>query len=411
MSDFANSSSVQLVLIPEATFGVTPTTGTAKKKRMTGESLAFDVSKEASQEINSRRTVSSMSVVGASASGGVQAEMQYAEYDDLIAATLQNTYTVYGTNGVGATFTADFTATTITASVAPTGSSAFTTLQRGQWFRVTAGSSANNGKLLRVSTSTAPTSTVITLDTNTPAVVASAVANVALQTSRLTHGSTQTSFSIERQITDLATPEFFNFRGMTPSKLDMSVSTGALTSLSFEFMGKDAVRSTTTSQLPASPAESQTYEVHSGVSNTSACQIWIGTAPQSSVGVTSLSLSFDNVLRSQEGLCALGAVGIGSGTIACTVEAEMYFANGALFDAFVSNANQQIIFSSLDASGNGYVFTLPKMNITSYSAPPSGKDSDLMASVSFMALSDDGNAIAALRKLLFVDRVGAAVTA
>lgn len=402
----ASTSAAQLGYIPEATFGVTPTTGNYRYLRMTGESMDFSIEKTASAEINATRTTSSMNPVSASASGGVQGELQYAEYDILMAGALQSSWVAYGTNGVGATFTADFTTTTITASVAPTGGSAFTTLQLGQWFRVSAGANANNGKLLRVSTVTAPTSTVITLDANTPAVAGTSVANVALQTSRLTHGSTQTSFSIERQLTDVA--QFFNYRGMTPSKMDIGVSTGSLSTINFDFMGKDAVRGAVTG-LPGTPVASYSYGTQSGVSNTAACQIWLGTTPLTGTFAQSVSLSFDNALRQQEGICTLGAVGIGSGTINCTVDVEVYFADGVLFDRFVSNTNSQIIFSSVDGAGNGYVFTLPVANISTYKVNAGGKDSDVMASISFMGLNDDSNVVAGLRKTLFVDRVGSAV--
>ena len=402
----ASSSAVQLAYIQEATFGVTPVAGTPKLLRTTGESLDFGISKEMSNEINATRTISAMSPVSASATGGFQAEMQYAEYDPLLAATLQNAPVVFGTGGVSTTFTADFTATTITASVAPTGSSAFTLLQRGQWFRVSAGANANNGRLLRVSTTTAPTSTVITLDANTPATAGTSVPAVAIQTSRFTHGTTQSSFSIERRATDVS--EFFNYRGMTPSKFDLSISTGSLSTINFDFMGKDAVRGTTT-LLPGVAAASNNFDIHSGVSNTAACQIWLGNTPLQGTFAKSVSLSFDNALRSQEGICTLGAVGIGSGTINCTASVEIYFDNGALFDAFVANQNQQVIFSSVDGSGNGYVFTLPNANISSYKTNASGKDSDLMASIEFTALRNEAAPTVDLRKVLFIDRFGTAV--
>jgi Phage tail tube protein len=401
----ASSSAVQVGYIAEATFGVTPVSGNYKYLRVTGESLDFAITKEASKEINSTRTISSMSPTGASASGGLQSEMQYAELDPLMAATLQSTYSAYGTNGVGTSFTATFTATTITAASGPTGTSLFTGLQLGQWFSV-GGSVSNLNKLLRVSTTVAPTTTVITLDANTPAIVEASVAGVSIRTSRLSHGTTQTSFSIERQSTDIS--QYFLYRGMTPSKMDLNISSGALSSCNFDFMGKDAVRAAVTG-LPGTATASNTYDVMSGVSNTAACQVWLGTTPLSGTFAKSIALSFDNTLRAQDGICTLGSVGIGSGTINCTVNASIYFANGALFDAFLANTNTQIIFSSVDSSGNGYVFTLPKANMSSHKVAAGSKDQDLMIDIQFTALKDSANAVAALQKVIFIDRVGVAV--
>jgi hypothetical protein len=161
--------------------------------------------------------------------------------------------------------------------------------------------------------------------------------------------------------------------------------------------------------LPGTPVASYAFGTQSGVSNTAACQIWLGTVPLTGTFAQSISRSFDNALRQQDGICTLGAVGIGSGTINCTVDMEVYFADGVLFDRFISNANSQIIFSSVDGAGNGYVFTLPVGNISSYKINAGSKDSDVMASISFMGLNDDANAVPALRKTLFVDRIGSAV--
>ena len=403
----AASSAVEIAYIPEATFGVTPNSGNPKSLRVTSESLQYDVNKEASQELTSTRTSGYQIVTGASTSGSLPCELQYAEHDPLIAAALANTFTVYGTNGVGASFTADFTTTTITAAVAPTGSSAFTTLQRGQWFRVSAGANANNGKLLRVSTVTAPTSTVITLDANTPAVAGTAVANVALQTSRLTHASLKPSFSIERRMTDVS--EFFNYRGQCVDKMTVSISTESKSTISFDFMGKDAVRSTST-LLPGTAAASQTYTIHSAVSGSAAgCQIWLGSSPLAGTFATSITLNYGNSKRAINGLCNLGAVDTGNGMIDCTVDMEVLFASGAQFDQFIQNTNQQIIFTSLDDSGNGYVFTIPAGNMTSYQTQAGGTDQEMMASMSFKALRDDAAADAARRRCIFIDRVGAAV--
>ena len=134
---------------------------------------------------------------------------------------------------------------------------------------------------------------------------------------------------------------------MTPSKMDIGISSGSLSTISFDFMGKDAVRNTVTN-LPGTPVDSYAYGTQSGVSNTAACQIWLGTTPLTGTFAKSVSLAFDNALRAQDAICTLGAVGIGSGTINCTVDVEVYFSDGVLFDRFISNVNSQFIFSSVD---------------------------------------------------------------
>jgi hypothetical protein len=399
----ASSSAVQVRYIPEATFGVTPVAGNPLNIRVTGESLNYDITKAMSTEINSTRTISSMIPTGAKASGDLNGEMQYREYDRLMESTLQSTFTVYGTAGVGTTFTADFTATTITASVAPTTTSALTNLKRGQWFRLTTGG-INNGKLFRVSSSVSPTSTVITLDAGTPATVGSSVATCSVQTRRLSHGTTQTSYTIEKNMTDVGV--FEAFTGMTPSKMAISIQSGNLSTINFSFMGKNAAMTTATA-LPGTPVASYSFDIQSGVTGAS-CQVWEGGAPLTGTFVKSLSLDYDNALREQDAICSLGSVGIGSGTIALTGSLSIYFADKTLFDKFVANTNTSLAFSTMDGAGNGYVFSLPVVNISSYQITAGGKDADMMADVQFTALRDAANADATLQKVVFVDAFGAA---
>ena len=405
----ASTSRVQLSYIKEVTFGVTPVAGTVRKLRITGESLNFTINKETSSEINDSRSSSSMIPTSAEAAGGVQAEMQFAEYDPFIEATLQSTFSGIGGTGVGTAFEATITATTITASAATTGTSAFTTLQLGQWFTLSGTSSANDGKLFRVSKVTAPTATVITLDPGTPGVAGGPYAATKVLAARLTNGVTQPSFTLQRTIGDVG--EYFSFRGMTASSLSLSVASGSLSTVEFSFMGKDSGQSSST-LLPASVTESQSYQIMSGVSGTT-CALWAKGAPLAGTFINSISLSYDNSLRQQTALCALGAIGIAGGQINCTADIEVYFASGATFyQEMLDNTNIEIAFTSYDAEGNGYIFTLPAANVSSYTVNASGgSDSDLMASISLTALRDAANTVPALRKVVFIDRVGAPLLA
>lgn len=401
----ASTSRVQLSYIEEDDFGVTPTTGTVRKLRITGESLNFTVNKETSAEINDSRSSSSMIPTSAEAAGGVQAEMQFAEYDRFIEATLQGEFVGIGGTGVSATFEATITSTTITAGVAPTGSSAFTTLQPGQWFTLSGTSTANDGKLLRVSKTTAPTSTVITLDPGTPAVAGGPYAATKILASRLSNGVIQPSFTLQREIGDVG--EFFTFRGMTSSSMSLNIASGSLSTVEFSFMGRDSEQDNAT-LLPATVQDSQAYQIMSGVSGTT-CALWAKGAPLAGTFINSIAFSYDNSLRQQTALCALGAVGIGAGQINATADIEVYFASGATFyRELLDNSNLEIAFTSYDAEGNGYIFTFPAANVSTYTVNASGgSDSDLMASISLTALRDAANTNPALRKVVFIDRVGA----
>lgn len=406
MPTFASTSLAQLRYIEETVYGEIPVAGNPKNLRMTGESLDFTIDKINSEELNADRANTDMIAVNASTSGSIEAELSFAEYDDMFRAGLMGTWTAHGTGGVSAVFSATITATTITASVATSGVNAFTNLVPGQWFKLSGTASANDTRLFRVSKTVAPTTTVITLDPGTPAVVGGPYAATTLRAARLSNGTQLRTFVLEKNYSDVS--EFFAFRGQAISSFSLNMASGAITTLSFSMMGRDAVASGTT-MLPGTPVASTTNRVMSGVSGES-CALWAGGAPITGTFINSIALNYDNTLRSINALCSLGSVGIGLGTINATLDVEMYFTSGReFFDDFLGNTNQELAFTAVDTGGNGYIFTIPKANVSTYAVQAGGRDSDLMVSIQFTGLLDKANAVAANRKVIFIDRVGTAL--
>lgn len=394
----ASSNRASLAYIEESSFGVTPGSGTAKALRFTGESLSFDLSKETSGELRDDRQNSGATTVNAITGGSVNFELSYAEYDPIFANALMNPWAVHGTNGVGSTFTADVTSTTITnTGAALTGSNAFTTLARGQWFLF-------RGQWLRVSTATAPTSTVITLDASTPATTGTGLTNCTVSTSRLSNGVTQGFFSLEKKFADVS--QFMLYRGQQVSKLNLSFGAGALTTGSFELMGKDMVRAGVTG-LPSAPAASKTYKGVNGVTGIGA--LWEGGVPLDGVYFKSLDLSLDNGLRAQTALGTLGPVGLGVGDCKGTGSVMAYFSDGDLYDKYLNDTGTGLILGTRDAALNGYVLTMPNATLMTARVVAGGKNQDVMAELTYEVFADLENPIEALRKTLFIDRLGAAV--
>lgn len=404
MPVLASTSREQLAYILESVFGVTPGSGNGSYLRVTGESLDYALTKETSKELRADRQLSGVVPVAAQAAGGYNFHLNYGEYDPFLASLLQSAYTVFGTageSGTGSTVT--FTTTTMTAS-ATSGADSWATLALGQFFRVNSGAGLNNGKLLRVSLITPPSTTVITLDVSTPAIASVAEAAVKLQTSRLTNGTTQTSFTIEKAMADVT--QFLAYKGMTPSKLSLKIASGALTDGSFDFIGRGATRNTTTA-LPGSLVASKTYDIQNGATGVGV--LWEGGVPLTSTYIKSLSIDYDNVLRPQAAIGSLPLVGVGAGTVQCKGSIEAYFADGALYDKFLNNTYTSLTVASQDAAGNGYVFTMPRVNLMNAKIVAGAKDQDLMATFDYQAFSDDANAVVGLRRTIFIDRVGAAL--
>ena len=395
----ASTSRVQLKYAKEQVFGVTPATGRHLDLRITGETLDYTVVKHTRAKIGTKRAASSALAVSGSAGGTLSGELQYAEYDNLIAGFMQNSWKPYGTDGIGATFLGTYTTSQITAASVPVAHSMFNRLECGQWFTVQGTGTPNDGRLFRVHPSIAPTSTILKLDSNTPATPSSAKAG-KISAARLVDGSDTASFTLERVSGD--TGEHFTYRGMTPGRFQVNISAGSLSQLDFSFLGKDLLRGPATA-LPGTVIASRTYSIMSGVAAT----VCADGMPLVGTYVNSLNLSCDTALTAKSAICELNSVKVSPGQLSVTADLEMYFTSGDLFYSKLAGRDYiELAFTSFDTDGNGYVFTLPKVSVTTYTVTAGGKDQDLMVKVSTAALLDDEQADAARRNVLTIDRIG-----
>lgn len=396
----ATSNRTQLRAILESAFGVIPGTGNCRNVRSTdgGGGLGFSLKSDTSKEIRDDRQVTDLVLTGASAQGAVGFELSYREYDDFIQAALMGTWAEYGTNGVGAALALDInsTAGTLTAAVAPTGANAFSNLEVGQWFRLTAPGDAADGAYLKLA---AKTTTELTVNAATPIPGTGsrlAVAACQISSSRLKNGVTERSFSLERAHSDIN--QFFAYRGMTLSKMSMSYQSGNIVTGSFDFTGKDSVRSGAT-QLPGSPVASRNFDIMNAVSGVG--NILENGSPLTGTFIKSLKFDVDNKLRARDAIGTLGAVSIGAGTLEVKGEMEIYLADGTLYDKFINNTASSITWSSKDNAGNGYVNQFPKVKFSDAKVNSGSLDQDAMLSVPFTALMDPVTG-----KTMIIDRLG-----
>lgn len=392
----ASSNRAQVRFIPEVTFGVTPNTGNCTNLRATGETLAFEIQTTTSQEIRADRQITDVVQTGASTSGGVNFELSYKEYDPFIEAVLQGTWAHFGTAGLGtaAAVGIDSTAGTLTWGAAPTGSDALTNLEVGQWFKLIAPADAANGAYLKVASRT---STVITVDAATPIPgtgTRAGVAGVQVKSSRVKNGTTQRSFSVEKEFADVA--QFFLYKGMTASKMSLQFQTGSILTGNFDFMGTVSARAGTT-QLPGTPVASQAFDVMNAVSGVG--NIYEAGVPLTGTFIKSINLDVDNALRGQDAIGTMGFVGIASGTISVGGAVEMYLADGTMYDKLINNTSSSLSWFVRDGSGNGYVITAEKVKFSGGGVTAGGLNQDVMLSMNWQGLMDSTGKTIAIDRL------------
>lgn len=393
-------------------FGVAPN-GNGTFLAMTGESLSYDVKTESSKAIRTDRQTPDIVQVGASAQGGFNFEQQYKEYDPFLQGILQGDFSVYGTAGVSAAIaTLTLASGSITAGAAPTGGDAFTTLKKGQWFSVipAAGASAQvkaylKGRAFRVSPTTAPTATVITLDPATPMDTVTAGASLSgasISSAVATNGTTMKSYTIEVLHADIN--QYRVFSGLIPSKMDLKLSVGSIVTGSFEFMGKAGAMNgasgmgTPTDSLGYTPANATkgVFDILEG-----------GTSISATTFIKSADISIDNGLRAQEAIGVFGNAGVAAGTLKVTGKLEVYFADSTMYQKFLSGSASSIALPVLDVDGNGYIFVFPRVKYTAAKVNAGGQDQDNMLSMDWQALPDLDPTSSTYNKSVAIYRVGA----
>lgn len=396
--------------------------GNGTKLLMLSETLDFGIKTLSSKAITSDRMVRDNALTGASAQGGFAFEQVFKEYDPFILGVLQaNAWTGFNTTGVSGALPAITTisATSIVFTSTTAGAGDVSTLARGQWFNLKPPAGATQAVKdwcathpLRVALSGGTLSaTQIPIDASSPidtAVVGVSMAAGAVIGSALAgNGTTMKSYSLQVGHEDINL--YRQYRGMIPSKMDLSLKVGEMVTGMFEFMGKDMVQpipttGTAMGTLGASQAftpANATKGVFDIIEN--------GASITATTFIKSADLTIDNSLRAQEAVGVFGNAGIASGTLKLTGKVEVYLADATMYNKLLNGTASSLCIPIVDVDGNGYVFYYPRIKYTAGKVNASGQDQDNMLSMDFEAFPDTTGGSPTLGFGLVVYRVGAAI--
>lgn len=397
---FASSSLTQLSAIKEATWGVTPNSGNPRYRRFTGESLKFSLTKDTSKEINPSRQVSSLIPTKAEVAGGLSIELSLQEHDDFMESAMMDSWDHFGTSGISTAALASFPANnTLEFDSAPTGSDALANLSVGDWFRIVdpAGNAllATNKGIFQVVSKTA-TDIVVS---GTPFTVDAVSKNVQIASSKLTHGITRSSYSIEKYHPEAG--QYFVFRGMQVSKLSLRIESGSIVNGSVDFMGSTSENGGT-SFMPGAASSAFTGDslnAVTGVMSVLMDGVPIRTAFQTEI--KSFNFDFDNKLQGLEAVGFLGNADVMAGRIDLKGAMQVYFANGQLYNDFINSVAHSLTFVLKDPkTGEGYVFEFPRIELADAQTNAQALDQPVMLDTNWQALEHP-----TLHKSMFIYRV------
>jgi len=360
--------------IPEVTFGVHPA-GTLKDLRLTSESLKQETSVVTSAEIRSDRQVTYVARTDLKASGGINTEVSYAAYDDLLEDGL-----------LSAVWTTLITQTLTTFSMAvgdnslnkTAGSFVTDGFLVNQWVKTSGFATAANNGFFKISVVAA---LKLTLVGGTVATEAAGPSVTLVQGARIKNGTTLKTRAIERRYVDL-TSEFVIYTGMAVEQIGLNVALDQVLTGSFEFMGVKEASATASSGVGYTAAP--TNDVMNAVDNIVA----LLENNVSLAQVTAFSFQLKNNLRARTQIGTLGAISLGTGKIDVTGSLQAYFNTKVLFDKYLNFTNTRLGLVAKDTAGNAYVVDFPKVKITSGQRVAGGQNQDIIADLNFSAFMD-----------------------
>ena len=380
MAVFSDTSTTTLAYAAEAVFGTAPATG-YQLVRFSGESMNISIESAKSEEIDSSRQYTGSVQVSGSASGDLNFQLSYGEYDDFLLAVLQDDAWDAGYSDVVTEIGAD-NLCTVTST---------TGLKVGTIVKLLGlGASGDDGvyTVKKINSST----TFTTEETLT--VEAATGTGTATNSGAIQNGVTNHSFAFEKKFVNEGSSHYFLLTGMRCGSMNMSLSTGSVMSGSFAFTGTGGTASEDSAES-GSYSAAGANELMNSVSNVDNLTLYSvaadGTTTAMAATFQDFSLTVDNQLREQAAVGSLYAAGIGSSRIMVEASATIYFTNRDLFTQFIVNGDVQLRWQLTDEKddyGNRYGFCIPQAKVASHEVVASGPDADIVANVSFYAVKD-----------------------
>jgi len=200
------------------------------------------------------------------------------------------------------------------------------------------------------------------------------------------NGTTQRSFTIERQQQDLTSPSYEYFTGMQLDQMALTLKASAIITGSMDFMGMGASASTTRF-AGATDLSPTTTPVMNAASNVGTLLVG-GSAVGGPSYISELGMTIKNNLAEQDAVGSLPAIGIRNGELDVSGNFTSYFGDLTNLNLVLNDSDTSIMFRAkrTDASAVGQcnIFSVPAAKVTGTS-PVSAKNQDRMFTGTYQA--------------------------
>ena len=371
-----DTSRHNLYSILESVYGTTPTSPNFDTLRHTALSLGLSKNTQISEELKANRQIASFKHGAKQIGGDLGFELSYGTYDTFIEAALGGTWatssayndTTISVDDADGSFN-DSGNGFITAGFKPGDrftSSGFTEGANNDDFII---QSVTAGKIIVTDGSALVTEAAgdsVTLTTTSTSVTA---------------GTVRRSFSFLREFSDLATGGFHLFNGVEMNGFSLNVTADAKVTGTFTTLGRDQ---------PATSDTAPAGTTYNAETTTQVMDSFTGTINENGTAigvVTELTFTLENGMepRFVVGDDKTILPKIGRSNLSGNITA--YFENSDLLNKFINETESSLDFTLVDADGNSYQFTFPRIKYNGGQPDVSG-DTSITLSMPFQALED-----------------------
>lgn len=359
-------------------------TGAKQLRRVTAD---FNLTKETyeSNELRTDRQVADFRHGVRSAEGSLNGELSNKTYSDFMQSL------------VARDFTTAPTASSLSITIAASGSLWTVTRAAGSWLtdgfrvgmviRLTGGTlnALNSGKNLLIASMTATVLTVAVMNGSNLQAEGPVASTTATAVGKITYvpasGHTDDSYTIEEWYSDIAQSEVYT--GMKVGSMAVQLPATGLTTVDFSFMGKDLTQKGTT-QYYTTPATQGSDGIFAAVNGV----VLVNGAP-----VALITSADFTVERGMENATAVGSNSVAeifSGRIRVSGNMSVYFQDATFRGYFDSETPVSIVLALTEdntAGADFLTFVLPKVKINSFTKADA--ELGIVAQASFQALLND----------------------
>lgn len=378
----SSSNLVQIAVIPEVAYGVTPAAGNFKRARFISESLSGSAETTESQQIRTDRMSSGQVVTGLTVGGEVGFELAKENLlEDFISSAMLNNWVVSAPVVVDLSY--DHVAKTLTRDSGDFNAD----VAVGDVLTLSGFVETENNTQVMVNKIVS--ATVISIGSPSNMVTEVGTGTSLKVADKITIGTTKKSFSMEKKFLDL-TDKAIGYRGMLVDEMNLSVNYGEIVNGSFTFSGNDyqptdsAATAMTNGRTidPAATTNSMNGSVDMPFISTSS----VGELTESNFCIQGVTLNLKNNYSAQTCIGKVAPKDYSAGMANVEFEMNAYLAdnNWAILGKKLSQAPFAIGFGIKNEEGF-YGFYLPAVQVSFDDPSSQGANQDISLSMKGVA--------------------------